>query len=101
MVYFAQYYQSQNLKVQLHKVKAHNNDLLNDEADRLAKNHQHLSNLSIIHNNEYNTSHTIQWQNYPIEQHTRRFVKNICNAHIVAIWSSQKRTNEWTYSLVT
>jgi ribonuclease HI len=87
---------TRNLKVQLHKVKAHNNDLLNDEADRLAKNHQHLPNLSIIHNNEYNTSHTLQWQNYPIEQHTRRFVKNICNAHVIALWSSQKRTNEWT-----
>jgi ribonuclease HI len=86
---------TRNLQIHFHKVKAHDNNPLNDEADKLAKNHQLLPKLQLIHNNEYNQYHTLHWENYTVEQHSRRFIKNLCNAHIIAMWSSQNRNSEW------
>jgi len=60
-------------------------------ADSLAKNHNSTHYLDIKHNNIYNTSYTIQYNKYTFEQPTRKSIKNICNSHIIAMWSSQHR----------
>lgn len=85
---------SYSLKITLYKITAHSNNIFNDLADSLAKHHNTLSQpnfLDFKHNNLYNPSYLLQYDNHYIEQPTRRTIKNICNAHIVSMWSSQNR----------
>jgi ribonuclease HI len=88
---------SYNLQINLHKVIAHSNNNFNDQADILAKRHLLLPLLTFKYTNYYNPYHLLQWEQYPVELPTRYFVKNICKAHILATWSSQKRNEEWQY----
>ena len=73
-----------NFTLNLYKVQAHRNNTLNNKADSLAQNHELLQHLILNHSNIYNPYYYIKWQDFPVEQPTRRFIKNICNAHIIA-----------------
>src|SRR5690242_6881503 len=82
---------SYKLTIKLQKITAHSNNTFNDLADSLAKNRNHATNLELLHNNIYNPSYYLQHTTYVFEQPTRKSIKNICNSHIIAIWSSQHR----------
>jgi hypothetical protein len=66
-------------------------------ADSLAKQHTFSLPLNFQYTNIYNPFHILQWEQNPVELPTRYFIKNICKAHILAMWSSQKRNNEWSH----
>jgi len=83
--------QTYQLSVNLHKVTAHSNNTFNNIADELAKNQNHLYSLNFHHDNIYNPSYYLQYNKLALEQPTRKSVKNICNAYIIAMWSSQQR----------
>ena len=86
---------SLNIQLNFTKVQAHSDNSFNNIADSLAKNHYtSLSTLQLNYNNTYNQYHILQWNDFPIEHPTRYLVKDICKAHIIAIWSSQKRNSE-------
>ena len=66
-------------------------------ADSLAKQHTFSLSLNFQYTNIYNPFHILQWEQNLVELPTRHFVKNICKAHILAMWSSQKRNKEWAH----
>src|ERR1043165_7711746 len=66
-------------------------------ADSLAKQHTFSLSLNFQYTNIYNPYHILQWEQNPVELPTRHFIKNICKAYILAMWSSQKRNNEWAH----
>ena len=86
-----------NIKLNLHKIKAHADNSFNNQADLLARAHSGAHKLLFNHANIHNPSFFLQWENHPVEGSTRRFIKNICKAHIIAMWSSQKRASEWAH----
>jgi len=63
--------QSYQYTVTFHKVPAHSNNTFNNEADKLATNHNSTAYLDLIHNNLYNTSYTLKYGKYTIKQPTR------------------------------
>jgi len=85
---------SYNLQVTFYKVQAHSDNPYNNLADLLAK--QHISSPSLYFNytNIYNPYHIIYWDQHFKEHPTRSFIKNICKAYILAMWSSQKHNQE-------
>jgi ribonuclease HI/endonuclease/exonuclease/phosphatase family metal-dependent hydrolase len=84
---------SYSYKLTFHKVTAHSDNIFNNLANNLAQQHQNSFTLLFNHNNIYNPSFSLQYETYNIEQPFRRTIKNICNAHVVAMWSSQHRMN--------
>jgi hypothetical protein len=78
-------------------VLAHSNDYWNEAANTLAQNHQTLPILEFKHSNLYNLSFHIKWENVIIENSARKLIKTICNAHIIATWSSQNRNQTWAH----
>jgi ribonuclease HI len=86
---------SQNIQITFTKVQAHSDSEFNNQADLLAKQHTLLPYLEFNYTNLLNNFHTLKWNNFFVEQPTRKFVKNICNAHILALWSSQHRVQLW------
>src|SRR5437868_8357812 len=66
-------------------------------ANTLAQNHQTLLLLEFKHANLYNPNFYIVWENTTIEQSARKLIKTICNAHILAMWSSQNRNQQWAH----
>jgi hypothetical protein len=86
-----------NIKLTMHKVQAHADNIFNNLADSLAKDHTSAYKLLFNHANIYNPSLFFQWEKQPVEGSTRRFIRNICKAHVMAIWSSQHRTSEWAH----
>src|SRR5437868_6429826 len=79
---------SYKLSITFHKVLAHSNDDLNEAANTLAQNHQTLLFLEFKYTNLYNPNFYIICKNFNIKQSTRKLIKTICNAHIIAMWSS-------------
>jgi len=88
---------SYKLQITFHKVQAHSDNYLNEQADSLAKQHPSSPLLSFNYTNLYNPYHIIQWEQHYVELPTRHFIKQICKAHILAMWASQKRNSEWSY----
>jgi ribonuclease HI len=86
---------SYNLQVTFYKVQAHSDNPYNNLADLLAKQHISSPSLHFNYTNIYNPYHIIYWDRHFIEHPTRSFIKNICKAYILAMWSSQKRNQEW------
>src|ERR1043165_8237556 len=86
-----------NLQITFHKVQAHTDNPFNNLADSLAKQHILLQPLIFNYTNIYNPYHILQWEQNFIELPTRYFIKSVCNAYIMSMWSSQKRNNEWTH----
>ena len=86
---------SYNLQINFHKVQAHNDNALNNLADSLAKQHNLSFDLYFNYTNIYNPYHMLFWDQHFIENPTRTFIKNICKAYILAMWSSQKCNQEW------
>jgi ribonuclease HI len=84
---------SYSYKLTLHKVTAHSDNIFNNLANDLAQQHQNSFILLFNHNNIYNSSFSLQYETHNIEQPFRRTIKNICNAHVIAMWSSQHRMN--------
>jgi len=78
-----------SLSVSLYKVAAHSENIFNNTADSLARNHESLPTLIFQPDNIYNPSFILRYKQFKVEQPTRRTIKNICNAHIIAMWSSQ------------
>jgi hypothetical protein len=76
-------------------VQAHTDNALNNLADSLAKQHNLSPDLYFNYTNIYNPYHILFWDQHFIENPTRTFIKNICKAYILAMWSSQKRNQEW------
>ena len=85
------YIKSFNLSIEFHKVQAHSDNIYNDNADYLAKHHLFSSFLEFNYTNIYNPYHILQFESFPEEQSTWKLIKNICNSHIIALWSSQRR----------
>jgi ribonuclease HI len=81
-------------KLNFHKVQAHSDNIFNNSADTLAKDHLYSPLLEFQQNNIYNPFYSISFLGYPIEQSIRRSIKNICNAHNIAMWSSQNRVQD-------
>jgi len=86
-----------NLNIHFHKVQAHTDNIFNNMADSLAKQHTFSLPLNFQYTNIYNPFHILQWEQNFVELPTRHFIKNICKAHILAMWFSQKRNNEWAH----
>jgi ribonuclease HI len=82
--------QAFNIQLSFHKVQAHTDDSYNNLADRLARNHTLQHKLLFNHANLHNPYLFLQWEGHSVESPTRRFIRNICKAHIIAMWSSQK-----------
>jgi len=78
-----------SLSVSFYKVAAHGENIFNNTADSLARNHESLPTLIFQPDNIYNPSFILRYKQFKVEQPTRRTIKNICNAHIIAMWSSQ------------
>ena len=89
---------SYQLQVIFYKVQAHTDNTFNNLADSLAKQHIISPYLNFNYINIHNPYHILQWEEekFFIEQATRPFIKNICKAHILAMWSSQQRNQEWS-----
>ena len=92
---FLNFIQSYNLNITFHKVKAHQNDELNNKADQLAHNHTNSPFLILNPYNLYNPLYTITSNNYPLELPIRRSIRTINHANILALWSSQNRFQPW------
>jgi hypothetical protein len=91
------YIKSFNLNIEFHKVQAHSDNTYNDYADYLAKHHVLLPFLQFNHTNLYNPHYILQFENFPVEQPARKLIKNICNSHTIALWSSQRRMQNISY----
>src|SRR6185436_8733143 len=89
---------SYKLNIIFHKVQAHSDNTLNNLADSLAKQHTNKLSLHFNYTNIYNPYHLLffEIEKFPVELLTRYFVKSICKAYNLALWSSQKRNDEWT-----
>jgi len=88
---------SHKLQIIFHKVQAHSDNNLNEQADSLAKQHPSSALLSFNYTNLYNPYHILQWEQHYVELPTRYFIKQICKAYILAMWASQKCNSEWSY----
>jgi len=86
---------SYNLNITFHKVIAHQDDVFNNKADQLARCHQTAPYLLFDSQNIYNHNFTLSVDNFSIELPIRRCVRTICHAHILALWSSQNRFQQW------
>src|SRR5205085_11859222 len=86
---------SQNINITFHKVQAHSDNEFNNTADFLASHHSLLEFLEFKYTNYFNNSYILQWENFSVEQPTRKFIKNICNTFTIALWSSQFRAQLW------
>ena len=86
---------SHNLTITFHKVKAHQNNIFNNKADELARNHLNAPHLIFNSYNIYNPLFTPTLENHPVELPTHRSIRTICHAHIFALWSSQNRFQPW------
>src|SRR5260363_314957 len=73
-----------NIQLTLHKVQAHFDNPFNNRADQLANQHISASFLNFNYTNSYIPFHTLYWENTQVLQPIRRFIKNICKAHIIA-----------------
>ncbi|CAG8537378.1 12775_t:CDS:2 [Ambispora leptoticha] len=64
--------------------------------DSLAKQHIISPYLNFNYINIYNPYHILQWEEekFFVEQATQPFIKTICKAHILAMWSFQQRNQE-------
>jgi ribonuclease HI len=91
------YIKSFNITIEFHKVQAHSDNIYNNHADYLAKHHIFSSLLKFSHTNIYNPHHILQFENFSVEQSARKLIKNICNSHTIALWSSQKRMQKISY----
>jgi ribonuclease HI len=87
---------SYNIQLTFHKVTAHQDDPFNNLADQLARNHQILPFLTFSTNNPYNSAYTPFYDQFPIEIPTRRSIRTICQAHIITLWTSQHRFQQWS-----
>src|SRR5260363_140420 len=87
---------SYNISLTMSKVQAHAEYCFNNLADSLARQHDLAPSLSFNYTNIFNPHHILSWENTHIEHISRKFIKNICRAHVIAIWSSQHRANEWS-----
>src|SRR5262249_36442406 len=76
------------LNVIFHKVLTHDSDTFNNLADSLAKQHIISTSLDFNYTNIYNPYHILVREKCFIEHPTRYFVKSICKAQTLAIWSS-------------
>jgi ribonuclease HI len=87
---------SYKLNIIFHKVQAHSDNTLNNLADSLAKQHINESPLYFNYTNIHNPYHLLffETEKFPVELPTRYFVKSICKAYNLALWSSQKRNDE-------
>src|SRR5260363_159753 len=85
---------SLSLNIIFHKVQVHSNDIYNNKANELAKNHYLSPILEFQPHNLYNPFFSLIYKKYNIEQPTQHDIKNICNAHIIAMWSSQYRIQQ-------
>ena len=83
--------QSKRLTVKLIKVKAHNGDYFNDQADLLAKEALNLPAIEIAHKETGPIIVSPTWKNMPIDISTREFVKEINKKTINFQWSRQNR----------
>ena len=83
--------QSYSYTIIFHKVLAHSDNKLNNYANKLAKEHTNSSLLEFLPNNIYNPSFFLQYKQFNVEQPTLCCIKNICNAHIITMWSLQNR----------
>ena len=86
-----------NIQLSFHKVQAHSNNPFNNLADLLANNHSTSPILQFNYTNLYNPFSILQWNKSFIESPTRQFIKSIRNAQNIALWSSQRRTQEWSH----
>ena len=83
--------QSKKLRVELIKVKAHDGDFFNEQADTLAKE---ALNLPAIEINCQETGPILappSWNNTPIEIPIRDFIKELNKKTINFQWANQKR----------
>jgi len=87
---------SYNIQLTFHKVTAHHDDPFNNLADQLARSHQILPFLTFLTNNPYNLAYTPFIDQFPIEIPIRRSIRTICQAHIIALWTSQHRFQQWS-----
>src|SRR5439155_27375722 len=73
-------------------VNGHSGDFWNDEVDQLAKDG--LSNLHVFRNTFTYSNALIQWMPHygqlPIEQNTRKFLKEIMNSYNCKAWTDLK-----------
>src|ERR1043165_5694502 len=81
--------------INFYKVTAHQDNIYNNLADRLAHNHYNLSYLSFMPYNIYNSAYTLVLENFPLELPTRRSIRTICHAHINALWITQNCFHKW------
>ena len=86
-----------NINLTFHKVQAHTNDIFNNLADFLANNHASSPILTLNYSNLHNPYFFLKWKNYSIDSPARYFIKKICKAKTIAMWSSQKRNQEWSH----
>jgi ribonuclease HI len=87
---------SYEIQLTFHKVTAHQDDPFNNLADQLARNHQILPYLTFLTNNPYNLNYTPFINEFPIEIPIRRSIRTICQAHIISLWTSQHRFQQWS-----
>ena len=83
--------QSKRLIIKLIKVKAHNGDYFNDQANLLAKEALNFPTIEIAHKETGPIIVSPTWKNMPIDIFTREFVKEINKKTINFQWSRQNR----------
>ena len=88
---------SKHLRVTYIKVKGHSNDILNDQADELAKKGRQglllsldFNNLDSLFFNVYNISFRPKWKDIPIENRLRPALKIINQSIIESRWTTSK-----------
>ena len=86
---------SYNLKITFHKVKAHQNNELNNKADQLAHNHPNAPHLIFNFYNIYNPLYTLTSNGYPLELPACYSIKLINHANIYALWTTHNRFQPW------
>src|SRR5581483_5919603 len=88
-----------NLTISMIKVKAHSGNLLNDLADKLAKESYKINLPIITISSKFNHQSTmIKWANILIDKSHREFIKNLFQAQYFNRFLSLRR-NEPLWSL--
>ena len=84
-----------NLKVKLIKVKAHSGNKWNEEADKLAKIGTNKFPISIKFDNFSYQKFKLMWNNLPVDDHTRSFIKKTTDAFNYQNWKNLNRNKNF------